>query len=62
MNWILEAGDSDHPVCKGDEYVGPGNKDTWYQFIISVSLGISAFLSFCVSQVQTIIYLYAPAT
>lgn len=49
MNWILEAGDADHEKCNGDDYVGPGNKDTWYQFIISLSLGISAFLAFCVS-------------
>ncbi|KAK3355496.1 hypothetical protein B0H65DRAFT_49641 [Neurospora tetraspora] len=47
MNWILEAGDADHEKCNGDDYVGPGNKDTWYQFIISLSLGISAFLAFC---------------
>ncbi|CCC07906.1 hypothetical protein SMACR_01470 [Sordaria macrospora] len=47
MDWILEVGDDDHGKCNGDDYVGPGNKDTWYQFIISVSLGISAFLSFC---------------
>lgn len=49
MDWILEVGDDDHGKCNGNDYVGPGNKDTWYQFIISVSLGISAFLSFCVS-------------
>ncbi|KAK3497417.1 uncharacterized protein B0T23DRAFT_333249 [Neurospora hispaniola] len=47
MNWILEAGDGDPGGCEGEDYVGPGNKDTWYQFIISVSLGISAFLAFC---------------
>ncbi|OAA61761.1 DUF221 domain protein [Niveomyces insectorum RCEF 264] len=34
--------------CPGDSYVSPGNKDIQVQFVISVTLGISAFLSFCV--------------
>lgn len=33
----------------GDQYVKPGSKDTQVQLAISLALGISAFLVFCVS-------------
>jgi hypothetical protein len=39
-------GSDDDDKCKGD--VGPGTKDTQVQFVISMALGLSAFLSFCV--------------
>lgn len=35
--------------CNGDLYTGPGWKDTQVQLVISLSLGLSAFLAFCVS-------------
>lgn len=42
--------------CNGDLYTGPGGKDTGpggkdtqVQLVISLSLGLSAFLAFCVS-------------
>ncbi|KAK0624831.1 hypothetical protein B0T17DRAFT_590638 [Bombardia bombarda] len=34
--------------CTGDEFVGPGAKDTQLQLVISLVLGISAFLAFCI--------------
>jgi hypothetical protein len=46
--------DPDNPdkdnSCLGDNYVGPGKSliDTQVQLVISVSMGLSAFLSFCV--------------
>lgn len=33
----------------GDDIVQPGDKDTQVQLVISLSLGITAFLAFCVS-------------
>ena len=38
--------DKDH--CRGEDYVGPGTKDTQVQLVISLALGLSAFLAFCV--------------
>ena len=35
--------------CLADDYVGPGAKDTQVQLVISLALGVSAFLAFCVS-------------
>ena len=32
----------------GDKFVKPGTKDTQVQLVISLALGISAFLAFCV--------------
>ncbi|KAK4144829.1 uncharacterized protein C8A04DRAFT_27326 [Dichotomopilus funicola] len=42
--------DPDNPddgACNPDKYVGPSQKDTQVQLVISVALGLSAFLSFC---------------
>lgn len=36
----------------GDEFVQPGEKDTYVQLIISLALGLSAFIAFCVSAVE----------
>lgn len=33
----------------GDEFVQPGEKDTQVQLVISLVLGLTAFLAFCVS-------------
>lgn len=33
----------------GDEFVQPGEKDTYVQLFISLALGLSAFTAFCVS-------------
>lgn len=35
--------------CDGNEAVRPGEKDIYVQLTISLSLGLSAFLVFCVS-------------
>ncbi len=35
--------------CPGDEYVKPGRTDIKVQLVISLGLGVSAFLAFCVS-------------
>ncbi|KAK4174508.1 hypothetical protein QBC36DRAFT_333527 [Triangularia setosa] len=36
------------PKCDGDEYVKPGPKDFQVQLAISLALGLSAFLAFCI--------------
>ncbi|KAK0748396.1 hypothetical protein B0T21DRAFT_406918 [Apiosordaria backusii] len=36
------------PKCDGDEYIKPGKKDFQVQFAISLALGLSAFLAFCI--------------
>ena len=41
--------DPDKDKCSGDDWVGPGAKDTQVQLVISLALGLSAFLAFCVS-------------
>lgn len=33
----------------GDEFVQPGEKDTYVQLVISLALGSTAFIAFCVS-------------
>nr|CDP22915.1 Putative protein of unknown function [Podospora anserina S mat+] len=40
--------DDKKPKCDGDEYVKPGPKDLQVQLVISLSLGVSAFLAFCI--------------
>jgi hypothetical protein len=37
----------------GDEFVQPGEKDTYVQLVISLSLGLTAFIAFCVSPVES---------
>jgi hypothetical protein len=39
--------DPDPEECLGDKFVGPNTKDTWVQLVISLSLGLSAFITFC---------------
>jgi hypothetical protein len=34
--------------CDGDKQVRPGKNDTQVQLVISLALGLSAFLAFCV--------------
>lgn len=41
-------------VGNGDEFVQPGEKDTQVQLVISLVLGLTAFLAFCVSRVAGI--------
>lgn len=36
----------------GNEFVQPGEKDTYVQLVISLALGSTAFLAFCVSPVE----------
>ncbi|TPX19129.1 uncharacterized protein E0L32_011202 [Thyridium curvatum] len=40
--------DDDHKRCNGSEYVQPGTKDIQVQLVISLALGISAFVIFCI--------------
>lgn len=37
----------------GNEFVQPGEKDTYVQLVISLALGSTAFIAFCVSPVET---------
>ncbi|KAL2271390.1 hypothetical protein VTJ83DRAFT_761 [Remersonia thermophila] len=39
--------DPDPDACLGDKFVGPNTKDFGVQLVISLSLGLSAFLTFC---------------
>lgn len=40
----------DEPKCHDDiDYTKPGKTDTKVQLVISLALGVTAFLSFCVS-------------
>lgn len=34
--------------CDGSDYVQPGEKDTQVQLVISLALGLTAFITFCV--------------
>ncbi|KAH8787903.1 hypothetical protein F5883DRAFT_707029 [Diaporthe sp. PMI_573] len=34
--------------CSGDEFVQPGEKDTYVQLVISLALGLTAFIAFCI--------------
>lgn len=36
--------------CSGNEFVQPGEKDTQVQLVISMALGLTAFMAFCVSK------------
>ena len=40
--------------CSGDEFVQPGEKDTYVQLVISLALGLTAFIAFCVSPFEAI--------
>lgn len=35
-------------TCDGNEAVRPGTKDIYVQLVISLALGLSAFVAFCV--------------
>lgn len=48
MNIFENPNEPDKDKCLGDNYVGPGKKDTQVQLVISLALGLSAFLAFCV--------------
>lgn len=39
--------------CDGLVFVQPGEKDTQVQLVISATLGLTAFLAFCVSKTPT---------
>ncbi|KAL1843869.1 hypothetical protein VTJ49DRAFT_7220 [Mycothermus thermophilus] len=39
--------DPDPDECLGDKFVGPNTQDSWVQLVISLSLGLSAFFTFC---------------
>lgn len=41
-SWVCDS-------SSGDRAVTPGSKDLYVQLIISLTLGVSAFLAFCVS-------------
>ena len=47
MNVLGEPSDGEKK-CPRDEFVQPGDKDIQVQLVISLALGISAFLAFCV--------------
>ncbi|KAH6650439.1 hypothetical protein F5144DRAFT_556195 [Chaetomium tenue] len=40
--------DPDNPDCGGDNAIRPGRKDTQVQLVISLALGLSAFIAFCI--------------
>ncbi|KAL7629539.1 hypothetical protein AAE478_001060 [Parahypoxylon ruwenzoriense] len=45
----MDSGDDDVPgYCKGEKAAGPGSNDIYVQLVISLSLGISAFVTFCI--------------
>ncbi len=48
MSIFEDPDNPDKDKCLGDNYVGPGKKDTQVQLVISLVLGLSAFLAFCV--------------
>jgi hypothetical protein len=48
MNVFEDPDVPDDNKCMGENYVGPGKKDTQVQLVISLALGLSAFLAFCV--------------
>ena len=48
MNILNDPDQPDKDECPVDQWVGPGEKDTWVQLVISLTLGLSAFLAFCV--------------
>ncbi len=51
MNTIfLEPEETD---CPADEFVKPGKTDIKVQLVISLGLGITAFLAFCVSRIPS---------
>ncbi|KAL2154574.1 hypothetical protein VTH82DRAFT_3250 [Thermothelomyces myriococcoides] len=48
MNVFEDPDNPNKDECIPADAVGPGKRDTQVQFIISLSLGLSAFLTFCV--------------
>ncbi|KAI0841898.1 DUF221-domain-containing protein [Hypoxylon sp. FL0890] len=36
------------PYCKGETAAGPGSKDIFVQLVISLALGVTAFIAFCI--------------
>lgn len=46
----MEAWAESDSKCDGNEAVRPGEKDIYVQLVISLSLGLSAFVVFCVSR------------
>ncbi|KUI66088.1 Calcium permeable stress-gated cation channel 1 [Cytospora mali] len=42
------SGKKDRCDSSGNEFVQPGEKDTYVQLVISLSLGLSAFFAFCI--------------
>ncbi|KAK4156648.1 hypothetical protein C8A00DRAFT_40942 [Chaetomidium leptoderma] len=47
MNIFEDPDNPDKDKCLGDNAVGPNTKDTQVQLVISLALGLSAFLAFC---------------
>lgn len=45
-----DNGQKDRCDGSGNEFVKPGEKDTYVQFVISLALGSTAFFAFCVSH------------
>lgn len=54
----MDNGDGDgqsrfcHDGKDGEKAAGPDSKDIYVQLVISLALGISAFVAFCVSSRQ----------
>lgn len=46
--------EEDKGVCKKKDYAGPNFTDIYVEMVISASLGLSAFISFCVSSSLTV--------
>ncbi|KAI2640338.1 DUF221-domain-containing protein [Hypomontagnella submonticulosa] len=45
----MGSDDDDIPeYCKGENAAAPGNKDIFVQLVISLALGVSAFVAFCI--------------
>lgn len=51
---FLDGGEGKKDRCddSGNEFVQPGEKDTYVQLVISLALGSTAFFAFCVSQLH----------
>lgn len=42
------SGRGKNSSCNGNDFIQPGEKDTIVQLIISLTLGLTAFFTFCV--------------
>ncbi|KAH6854070.1 hypothetical protein B0I37DRAFT_360997 [Chaetomium sp. MPI-CAGE-AT-0009] len=48
MNMFEDPDNPDPDQCRGENAIRPGKKDTQVQLVISLALGLSAFIAFCI--------------